>query len=36
LVRLSTPHFAIRHAGAFENVEHFCLGFRVAATAGSV
>ena len=36
LVRLSTPRFAIGHADAFQDVEHFCLGCRVAATARSV
>ena len=33
LVRLSTPRFAVGHAGAFEDVEHFYLGFGVAAAA---
>ena len=31
LVRLSTPRLAIRHTRAFEDVQHFCLGVRVAA-----
>src|SRR5437762_760866 len=33
LIRVSTPRFAISHACAFKDVEHFCLGFGVAAAA---
>ena len=33
LIRLSTPRLTVGHAGVFKDVEHFCLGFGIAAAA---